>query len=621
MIRKIVKEYTTGLKNIKPLKTIIPKYFFRRSIFLEVIEIYKISIIIPVYNLEDLIERSFNSILNQTIGFNNLEVIYVDDCSTDKSKNKIMKLSEKYDNVKGVYLNENSGFGGKPRNVGLQHASSEYIMFLDSDDYYVADACEILYNKIISEDVDFVSGNFAIGSQDNIVRWNHVGIENEIKISKIDEKPSLFVLSPAIWSKIYRKDLLLKNNICFDEKLPGQDALFMYKILLHARGMIFVNIPLVIYCHRDYRFIKEKSITDNLSYKKLSDYLTIYGKMYDLLYDYKQEYTFVISSHLSYWSNLLNKSNIKPNEKVSLLKDFSELFKKINNSSPSDNELYDLLENIETNIMNNLLYRFDGSKYVDTLLYNIEQNSLESVDELKHVEDFIYDNKLDDFKVDFLLFKILKITDLLDSAKYVGSPVVIPENERVNEYVGDKHLNYSKYYGSTSKYVGFSYEYSENIFLKIKNYLNDEKIKYDEDSGLNEKFNIPHKIEQFKSVFVYDSYEEYIKNCSPSILTELIDKKDMLDLENSQIEETINKNKEKIDSQKQFIEENFDLLSNKRLRIKELDYEYELLKEENSEITSKLVEVRQMNENLTNSNIWQLGLKFRNIKEKILGFF
>ncbi|RAP47466.1 MAG: hypothetical protein BZ135_02180, partial [Methanosphaera sp. rholeuAM6] len=133
-----------------------------------------------------------------------MEVIFVDDCSTDNSKYIISEYSRKYDNVKGIYLNENSGYGGKPRNIGLKYASGEYIMFLDSDDYYLPNACELLYDRISSEEMDFVSGNFAIDNIDNVVRWNHINIEDEIKIKRIFEKPSLFVLSPAIWSKIYR---------------------------------------------------------------------------------------------------------------------------------------------------------------------------------------------------------------------------------------------------------------------------------------------------------------------------------------------------------------------------------------------------------------------------------
>ena len=111
-----------------------------------------ISIIIPVYNAENSIKRAFDSLLNQTIGFENLEVILTDDNSTDDSPNI------KYGNVKTIFLDKNSGSGGKPRNVGLTHATKDYVMFLDADDIFVEDACEVLYNEITSEGIDIVGG-------------------------------------------------------------------------------------------------------------------------------------------------------------------------------------------------------------------------------------------------------------------------------------------------------------------------------------------------------------------------------------------------------------------------------------------------------------------------------
>ena len=106
----------------------------------------KISIIIPVYNVENYIERAFNSILNQTLGFKNLEIIFIHDCSSDNSKNIIQNYQDTYDNVKAIFLDKNSGSGGKPRNIGLNYATCDYVMFLDSDDTFMDDACEVLFN-------------------------------------------------------------------------------------------------------------------------------------------------------------------------------------------------------------------------------------------------------------------------------------------------------------------------------------------------------------------------------------------------------------------------------------------------------------------------------------------
>ena len=95
---------------------------------------YKISMIIPVYNAEKYLKRTINSIINQSIGFENIELILVDDNSQDNSKSIIEEYVAKYDNVIGIYSNENHGFPGFGRNKGIEIASAQYIMFSDNDD-------------------------------------------------------------------------------------------------------------------------------------------------------------------------------------------------------------------------------------------------------------------------------------------------------------------------------------------------------------------------------------------------------------------------------------------------------------------------------------------------------
>lgn len=573
-------------------------------------KIYKISIIIPVFNLEDLIERAFNSILNQSIGFDNLEVIFVDDCSTDNSKYIISEYSRKYDNVKGIYLNENSGYGGKPRNIGLKYASGEYIMFLDSDDYYLPNACELLYDRISSEEMDFVSGNFAIDNIDNVVRWNHINIEDEIKIKRIFEKPSLFVLSPAIWSKIYRKDFLFKNNIQFVENLPGQDALFMYTVLTRANGMLFINTPVVIYCNRDYSVIEEKSVTDDVSYEKLSAYILIYNRMADVLLKYNKEYAVVVSSHLSYWSNLFRKSNLEHCEKISLLNDFSKLYKKIHATVTTDEEIVSLLDGIDSNIISNLVAQEHYPRYIDNLFYNIERDPMEFIEELNCIEEFVEDNSLIDYNEDFLLFKILNIIDILDAAKYVDTIVHIPQS-KAKRRKKRKRFNYAPYYNSTSEYLGFSYEHANNIFLKIKDYLNDKNISLEDIQLLKENYNNPSKLDKFIGVLDSKSYEKYMDYCASLKINDMVHKKNKIDMKKQSLTENIESNEEIIDNQKRDVEKSLKELSNRKSEIKQLDYDYYLMTEENKELISETKRLRDESTEITNSNTWKFGMKFK----------
>ena len=121
---------------------------------------YKISIIMPIFNVEKYLKRALNSIINQTMDFRDIEVIMVDDCSNDNSRKIIEEYSNKYSNFVGIFHEKNSGCAGIPRNTGLKVASSEYIMFLDPDDEFFLNACETLYNSIKKYDADVIFGRY-----------------------------------------------------------------------------------------------------------------------------------------------------------------------------------------------------------------------------------------------------------------------------------------------------------------------------------------------------------------------------------------------------------------------------------------------------------------------------
>ena len=118
---------------------------------------YLVSVIVPVYNAENFLDNTINSVINQTLGFENIELILVDDNSSDGSKDVIKKYSNQFENVIYYFSENNHGFPGFGRNMGLKLASSDYVMFLDNDDEYDQDMCKMLYETMINENVDLVS--------------------------------------------------------------------------------------------------------------------------------------------------------------------------------------------------------------------------------------------------------------------------------------------------------------------------------------------------------------------------------------------------------------------------------------------------------------------------------
>lgn len=281
---------------------------------------YKISIILAVYNAEDKLFKAFESLLNQTIGFENLEVIFVDDNSTDNSLNVIRGFADKYENVIAISLSENSGYCGKPRNVGMENSTSDYLMFLDSDDYYLDNACEILYDAISKSECDFVSGNciYHTSYEDVYNNWKWCGLKNnEIVINSIFENTKLLLIPPLVWAKIFNKKFLLENNIIFQEGIPAQDLVFISNCFIKSNGIKFVDIPVITYCMGEDNKNKT-SITSVQTKKLLSGFLKAYYMEYEIYKDYPELVGFTVNN-LHYWVEQFAISKISQLDKIDLL--------------------------------------------------------------------------------------------------------------------------------------------------------------------------------------------------------------------------------------------------------------------------------------------------------------
>lgn len=202
-------------------------------------KMYKVSILMPIFNVEEYIERSFKSILNQTMNLEDIEVIMVDDCSTDNSRDIIKKYSDKYPNFKYVFHEKNSGGCAIPRNTGFEIATGKYIMFLDPDDEYSPDMCETLYNKIEEEQVNVVRCNFEM-IYPTFSRLDYVYDKN-IEELKINCKTDLPPYKVTVWSAIHRKSFLDQYNIKFHDLKNAEDLLFSMTEFLNNDKMIFLN--------------------------------------------------------------------------------------------------------------------------------------------------------------------------------------------------------------------------------------------------------------------------------------------------------------------------------------------------------------------------------------------
>lgn len=204
---------------------------------------YKISIIIPVYNAEKHLNNTIQSIINQSFGFENIELILVDDASTDNSKMIIESYIKNYDNIISYYSEKNHGYPGFGRNIGLEKATSEYIMFIDNDDKYDINMCKTLYETIINENADIaVCGRMKVDEVSNVEEKIPLikGIEKNGKII-LENDELLYFNSHIILNKIFKKEIINSNNLKFPENSRLDDRFFTFDYYINSKKLVYLK--------------------------------------------------------------------------------------------------------------------------------------------------------------------------------------------------------------------------------------------------------------------------------------------------------------------------------------------------------------------------------------------
>lgn len=211
----------------------------------------KVSILVPVYNVESSLDKCVQSILKQT--YNNFELVLVDDCSTDNSLSMCYEYAEKDKRIK-VIKKESHTCLSDVRNIGIENATGEYIMFVDSDDFVYETFVEDMVEAIENKNVDVVRCKALEHKKDgSTCIENHRGYENKIlRNNEFRELiPHLVTLDDNIacysWALIIKKNVL---NIRFNpSSYCLQDTIFFVELLLKSVSSIyFLDKPLYEYC-------------------------------------------------------------------------------------------------------------------------------------------------------------------------------------------------------------------------------------------------------------------------------------------------------------------------------------------------------------------------------------
>ncbi len=234
----------------------------------------RFSIIIAAYNIQDYIQRALESIETQT--FQNIEIIVVNDCSTDNTGEKILELCQKYDNIKYIEHKENKKAGGA-RNTGLDVATGEYIVFLDGDDKLSNDNVLEQLDRLIGNDTpDVIYLGFQItGDRYELVMPTEETCTKRYKVA-IDKYPNP-------WSKCWNRAFLERNEIRFPEHRFYEDVLFVYNGVMKSESYKIADFIV-----HDYTSGRTNSMTTKINFKNIEDTVLNLKDFYEMR---KNEYT------------------------------------------------------------------------------------------------------------------------------------------------------------------------------------------------------------------------------------------------------------------------------------------------------------------------------------------
>ena len=286
----------------------------------------KISIIVPIYNVEKYLRDCIDSIINQT--YINTEIILVNDGSTDSSPDICEEYASKYENIK--IINKKNGGLSDARNAGLEKATGTYVMFTDSDDYLAPNSCEVLYNAIKETNLEFVTGNFAFTNNDG-TPWKKPMFSDKFEntnLSIVDYKKSFYLLNCGVWNKIFRRDFIEKNNLKFEVGLPSEDDIFVTLSFMKAKNSYYIKDVVYYYRQRD---VKKGNLS--ISYNCSLEYFKGINKTYKIVYkNFKTNkqmdfYRYYYAKRVSYiLYKFVDSTVLTDKERVKVLKEMKWFF-------------------------------------------------------------------------------------------------------------------------------------------------------------------------------------------------------------------------------------------------------------------------------------------------------
>lgn len=227
----------------------------------------RVSIIVPIYGVEQFVVRCVQSLFSQTL--DNIEFIFIDDCTPDDSmfllekeinKNRT-RIAAKNWIVRTEKMSSNSGIAAV-RRYGIQLATGEYIIHCDSDDWVTGDYCEELYTRAVAENADLVICDYYMddGAGKNVEKK---AMRCSVSEKDLFRQALLQTVGASVWNKLVKRDIVKKEGIVHARANMGEDYVMTIQYMYYSKHISYVEKPL--YCY----FFNENSITKSVSEEKI----------------------------------------------------------------------------------------------------------------------------------------------------------------------------------------------------------------------------------------------------------------------------------------------------------------------------------------------------------------
>ena len=266
----------------------------------------KFSIIICVYNLENLVSRAIDSIINQTL--QDFEIIIFNDGSSDNTLEVLQKYGNQFSNIKIINNEKNVGLGAG-RNIALTHCTGQYILYLDGDDYLYDNSTLEKINSIISKsnpDIAYFGMQYIGGSNKAYLST----AENSTKQARITCD-----INFGVTSKCWNRKFLIDNNLKFKENIYYEDMVFSLTAVIKAKTLDYGNFPIYNYVRN-----REGSIMSTPNIRRCSDMYRMLSYVMDLYPETPDEYKPYLLSFIK-------------NETISIPSKVSVILKSLKNNS------------------------------------------------------------------------------------------------------------------------------------------------------------------------------------------------------------------------------------------------------------------------------------------------